>query len=90
MISHGLPSALRRLRLRSSLSGTSLLRIALVALKTWRPPLATRPLSATGQLALTVYVGHLLLDTFPELLPGYLRFAGLLMARSAGLEPATF
>ncbi len=46
-----------------------MLRIALVALKTWRPPLATRPLSATGQLALTVYVGHLLLlDAFPELL----------------------
>jgi uncharacterized membrane protein YeiB len=34
-----------------------------------RLPRATWPLVATGQLALTVYVGHLLLlDAFPELL----------------------
>jgi uncharacterized membrane protein YeiB len=34
-----------------------------------RLPRVTWPLVATGQVALTVYVGHLLLlDTFPELL----------------------
>jgi uncharacterized membrane protein YeiB len=40
-----------------------------VLLLTDRLPWATWPLVATGQLALTVYVGHLLLlDAFPELL----------------------